>query len=220
MKEQAMVVLSGGQDSTVCLYWAKEYFGAKNIEAITFDYGQRHNLEISCAKKIAEKNNIKHLIIPINTFEAIGGNSLINRTENINQEKFKDLPKTFVPGRNIIFLTYAAAVAWQRDIKNLVIGVAQTDYSGYPDCRSTTMEALERTLNFGLDCAFKIHAPLMNLSKKETVKLASKLNAIEIMADTHTCYKGIYPPCQTCAACMLRARGFEEAGIKDPLLGK
>ena len=82
------------------------------------------------------------------------------------------------------------------------------------------MEALERTLNFGLDCAFKIHAPLMNLSKKETVKLASKLNAIEIMADTHTCYKGIYPPCQTCAACMLRARGFEEAGIKDPLLGK
>jgi|TARA_B100001094_G_C18186342_1_gene804035 7-cyano-7-deazaguanine synthase len=220
MKERAMVVLSGGQDSTVCLYWAKEHFGVENIEAITFNYGQRHNIEISCAKKIAAKNNIMHHILPINTFKTIGGNTLMNKDDLIDPEKFKNLPKTFVPGRNIIFLTYAAAVAWQRDIGHLVIGVAQTDYSGYPDCRNDTMEALEKTLNLGLESRFKIHAPLMNLSKKDTITLATKLNAIDIMADTHTCYEGVKPPCQICAACQLRAKGFMDAGVNDPLLLK
>jgi 7-cyano-7-deazaguanine synthase len=115
------------------------------------------------------------------------------------------------------FLTFAAAYAWQHDICNLVAGVAQTDYSGYPDCRRTTIDALEETLSLGLQRRITIHTPLMDLSKKETVLLANKLGAVDAMGLTHTCYNGRRPPCGECAACILRARGFAEAGIPDPL---
>jgi 7-cyano-7-deazaguanine synthase len=129
-----------------------------------------------------------------------------------------DLPNTFVPGRNIVFLTFAAACAWQRNIEHLVTGVAQTDYSGYPDCREETIEALQLTIRLGMASNVVIHTPLMSLSKKETVLLARDLGALEAMALTHTCYEGRRPPCGECPACILRARGFNEAGIEDPLL--
>ena len=128
-----------------------------------------------------------------------------------------DLPNTFVPGRNLIFLTFAAAFAWQRGIVDLVSGVAQTDYSGYPDCRRDTIDALEQSLNLGMERTFTLHTPLMNLSKKETVELAQDLGAMNAMALTHTCYNGERPPCGQCPACQLRAKGFLEAGIADPL---
>lgn len=128
------------------------------------------------------------------------------------------LPNTFVPGRNLIFLTLAAAWAWPRNIGNIVTGVAQTDYSGYPDCREETIASLERTLALGMESDVQMHAPLMHLTKKETVELAQSLGALDSMRLTHTCYNGERPPCGKCQACILRARGFAEAGIEDPLL--
>ena len=216
--EKALVVLSGGQDSTTCLYWAIDRFGADAVESVTFDYGQRHRIELACASKVAAFAGVSHQILPINTFTALGGNSLTDEAIVVGAAADDDLPNTFVPGRNLIFLTFAAAYGYQRKIRHLVTGVAQTDYSGYPDCREETMKSLQTTLRLGMDCDFEIHTPLMMLSKKETVELAQTLGAIDAMALTHTCYNGERPPCGHCPACELRARGFIEAGIRDPLL--
>ncbi|MEX0828602.1 MAG: 7-cyano-7-deazaguanine synthase, partial [Haliea sp.] len=136
------------------------------------------------------------------------------------KDKLSGLPNTFVPGRNIIFLTFAAALAFQKGIEHLVTGVAQTDYSGYPDCREETITALEKTINLGMETEFQIHTPLMHLSKAETVRLARDVGALEAMADTQTCYQGKRPPCGECPACELRAKGFKEAGIRDPLIAQ
>ena len=125
-----------------------------------------------------------------------------------------------MPGRNLVFLTFAAAYAYQRAIGNVVTGVAQTDYSGYPDCREGTITSLQQTIRLGMEFEVVLHTPLMHLSKKETVELARDLDALPAMALTHTCYNGQRPPCGECPACVLRARGFAEAGIEDPLLAQ
>jgi 7-cyano-7-deazaguanine synthase len=219
MKQKALVILSGGQDSTTCVYWAIERFGRESVESLTFDYGQRHRQELEAASGVAKHAGIPNVILPINTFEAIGGSALTDSSIEVpGMTGDESLPATFVPGRNLVFLTFAAAYAWRYDIRHLVTGVAQTDYSGYPDCRRETIDALENTLALGLERDFKIHTPLMNLSKKDTVLLAKGLGAMEAMALTHTCYNGSVPPCGECAACILRARGFTEAGIPDPLI--
>ncbi len=218
--DKALVVLSGGQDSTTCLYWAIDRYGSANVSAITFDYGQRHRIELECARKIAAQAGVPQQCLPIDTFSVLGGDALTDAKIDVVNEPDKEsgLPNTFVPGRNIIFLSFAAAWAWPRDIGNIVTGVAQTDYSGYPDCREETMKSLQQTLRLGMDSTIEIHAPLMHLSKKDTVELARDLGALDAMALTHTCYNGQRPPCGSCAACELRARGFAEAGIDDPLL--
>ena len=212
-----MVVLSGGQDSTTCLYWALERFGAGRVEALTFDYGQRHRVELECAAQVAKQAGVAHTTLPIDTFAALGGNALTDAAIAVEEAPGTGLPNTFVPGRNLVFLTFAAAFAWQRDTGDLVTGVAQTDYSGYPDCRRGTIDALEQSLCLGMARTFRIHTPLMTLTKKETVELARDLGALPAMAFTHTCYAGERPPCGACPACRLRARGFREAGIADPL---
>lgn len=219
MKEKALVILSGGQDSTTCVYWAIERFGRESVESLTFDYGQLHRQELEAANRVAGHAGIPNVILPINTLEAIGGSALTDPSIEVPRMTEDDsLPATFVPGRNLVFLTFAAAYAWRHDIEHLVTGVAQTDYSGYPDCRRDTIDALEKTLALGLARRFTIHTPLMNLSKKDTVLLAKGLGAMDAMALTHTCYNGSVPPCGECAACVLRARGFAEAGIPDPLI--
>ncbi len=216
---KALVVLSGGQDSTTCLYWAINEFGPENVSSISFDYGQRHNIELEAAQKVAEIAGVAHEILPINTFAALGGNAL---TDNIDVQQEVDeqtqLPNTFVPGRNLIFLTFAGAYAYGRGIEHLITGVAQTDYSGYPDCRENTLSALEQTLCLGMEYNITIHTPLMNLSKSDTVELAERLGAMDAMAWTHTCYNGQQPPCGKCSACILRAKGFAEAQRPDPLI--
>lgn len=218
--DNALVVLSGGQDSTTCLYWAIDRFGRDKVDTITFDYGQRHRIELDCAERVCGAAGVPFNLLPIDTFHALGGNALtdasmpVTGTGNVSP----DLPDTFVPGRNLVFLTFAAAFAWQRGIRQLVTGVAQTDYSGYPDCRSATLESLQKTLSLGMDADFIIHTPLMNLSKSQTVTLAAELGALPAMALTHTCYNGQRPPCGDCPACELRAKGFAGAGVPDPLL--
>src|SRR5690606_19585948 len=133
------------------------------------------------------------------------------------------LPNTFVPGRNLLSVTQAAAYAYTRGIRDVVTGVCQTDYSGYPDCRHDTLRALQRSLHLGLGWperrgVFRIHTPLMFRTKAESVALARAWGALDALAWSHTCYEGLYPPCGKCPACVLRAKGFEEAGVKDPLL--
>ena len=218
--EKALVVLSGGQDSTTCLYWAVDHFGRGNVSSITFDYGQKHRIELECARDVAAAAGVANVRLPIDTFSALGGDALTDASVAVSNETDEEtaLPVTFVAGRNLIFLTFAAAYACRHDARHLVTGVAQTDYSGYPDCREETIDALQKAISLGMDREFTIHTPLMHRSKRETVELAVRLGALEAMALTHTCYNGCRPPCGDCQACRLRAKGFAEAGVPDPLL--
>jgi 7-cyano-7-deazaguanine synthase len=220
MNTKALVVLSGGQDSTTCLYWAIDRFGHENVSSITFDYGQRHRIELTSAAEIADFAGVPNTILPIDTLAALGGDALTSTDIAVQStlDEGTGLPNTFVPGRNLIFLTFAAAFAYPRNIGHLVTGVAQTDYSGYPDCREETLSSLQTAIQNGMDTDIQIHTPLMHLSKKKTVELASDLGALPAMALTHTCYNGERPPCGHCPACELRAKGFAEAGVVDPLL--
>lgn len=217
---QALIVLSGGQDSTTCLYWAIARWGRENLQTLTFDYGQRHRIELEAARDIAEFAGVPNAALPIDTLRVLGGNALTTDDIAVQTELNPEtnLPNTFVPGRNLIFLTYAAAFAYQRGIHHLVTGVAQTDYSGYPDCREETIKSLERTIQLGMEYEITIHTPLMQRSKAETVRMVRDLGGLEAMALTHTCYNGQRPPCGSCPACVLRAKGFDEAGIPDPLI--
>lgn len=216
MESSCVVVFSGGQDSTTCLFWAKQRF--KTVIALTFDYGQRHQIELEAAAHICKQYAVPHFTLPVDTFKVLGGNSLVDSSIEVKGTGAGNLPDSFVPGRNLIFMTYAAAFAWQRGISDLVTGVCQTDYSGYPDCRQNTMQALEQSISLGMERDFKIHTPLMFLSKKESIILAQEVGALEALAWSHTCYNGTFPPCGTCPACILRAKGFAEAGIIDPLI--
>ncbi len=219
-EQKVLVVLSGGQDSTTCLYWAIDRYGLAAVDTVTFDYGQRHRVELECAAKVAEFAGVSNTCLPIDTLAALGGDALTDPDIDVDSETDADtgLPNTFVPGRNLIFLTYAAALAYRRDIQNLVTGVAETDYSGYPDCREETIIALQQALRLGMESEVTIHTPLMHLSKKKTVELARDLGGLPAMAYTHTCYNGERPPCGQCPACVLRAKGFAEAGVNDPLV--
>jgi 7-cyano-7-deazaguanine synthase len=216
----ALVVLSGGQDSTTCLYWAIDRFGREAVSSITFDYGQKHRIELECARNVAADAGVPNVCLPIDTFSALGGDALTDASVAVSQDTDaeSELPVTFVAGRNLIFLTFAAAYAYRHGAQHLVTGVAQTDYSGYPDCREETIVALQKAISLGMDRKFTIHTPLMHRSKKDTVELALELGALDAMALTHTCYNGRRPPCGECQACRLRAKGFAEAGVADPLL--
>ncbi|MEO7425310.1 MAG: 7-cyano-7-deazaguanine synthase QueC [Fibrobacteria bacterium] len=223
MKEETgartcLAVFSGGQDSTTCLHWALRAF--KAVEAVFFDYGQRHASEMAAAQAIAARLSVPLKVFNLDFFRELGGNALLDPAMAI--EPLKDgggLPNTFVPGRNLIFLTYAASYAYTLGIRDLVTGVCQTDYSGYPDCRDATIKSLERALGQGLGWAepFTIHTPLMFKTKAESVHWAVELGAMESLAYSHTCYEGAYPPCGKCPACLLRRKGFQEAGYADPL---
>jgi 7-cyano-7-deazaguanine synthase len=214
-----MVVLSGGQDSTTCLYWAKSKF--ERVEALTFDYGQRHRSEIGAASHIAAEANVPWRVIDLTGFGKVSKSALTDKAVEVAADGgMNGLPSTFTPGRNLVFLAVAASAAVALGIRSLVTGVCQTDYSGYPDCRLTTIEAMEVAIRLGMDLGlqFEIHTPLMHLTKKETVELAMNLGpqSWKALGDTITCYHGQRPGCGACPACELRAKGFAEAGHADP----
>lgn len=217
-QESAVVLFSGGQDSTTCLYWALQHFS--HVEALTFDYGQRHRIELQSAQKIASFAGVPLTILPLNTFLSFGENALTSSTEVVLETPKDQLPNTFVPGRNLIFLTFAAAYAHTKQILHVVGGMCETDFSGYPDCRNETLQSLQTTLQLGLAFPLQIHTPLMWLNKAETVLLAQELGALEALQWSHTCYNGMVPPCQKCPACELRSKGFQQAGIQDPLVNQ
>jgi 7-cyano-7-deazaguanine synthase len=214
---KALVLFSGGQDSTTCLAWALKRFA--RVRSVAIDYGQRHRIELQAAVEVARRAGVEHALLPCDSFRALGGNALTGTEAVQAGVRAEDsLPNTFVPGRNLIFLGLAAAFAYQRRTANIVTGVCETDYSGYPDCREATMQAMQEALRRGMDAPFVVHTPLMRLSKADTVRLARDLGALPLLAWSHTCYNGSVPPCGTCPACVLRAKGFAEAGVPDPLV--
>ena len=213
---KALVVLSGGQDSTTVLYWAKKHFD--EVIAVSFDYDQRHKIELKSAKLVAGMADVHHEILDAKFINELAANAL---TRDIAiEQKEGELPTTFVDGRNLFFLSMAAVYAKQRGINYLVTGVCQTDYSGYPDCRRDFIDSLEQTLSLAMEYDFHIVTPVMFLSKAQEVKMAESLGqeCLNALAVSHTCYEGVFPPCGKCPACILRAKGFEEAGIEDPLI--
>ncbi|MDX5475584.1 MAG: 7-cyano-7-deazaguanine synthase QueC [Bacillaceae bacterium] len=207
--EKAMVVFSGGQDSTTCLLWAQKQFD--EVEAVTFNYGQRHELEIECAKQIAKDLNVKHHILDMSLLGQLTPNAL-TRSDIEIEEKEGELPSTFVDGRNLLFLSFAAVAAKQIGARHIVTGVCETDFSGYPDCRDVFVKSLNVTLNLSMDYQFVIHTPLMWLNKAQTWELADQLNALDyVRTKTLTCYNGfIADGCGECPACKLRSIGLNE----------
>lgn len=228
-KTKALVVLSGGQDSTTCLAWARNRFD--EVHALTINYGQRHAIEIAGAKMIGILGQLdSHEVLTLPAGILQGTSPLTDPNQPVPQYTSQDevpdgVAKTFVPLRNQFFLTLAANRAFVLGCTHLVTGVCQTDYSGYPDCRQEFVDSLAETINKGtftgedwLLGELTIHTPLMNLTKAESVDLAIAEGAYGMLAYSHTAYDGSYPPAGTDAASLLRAKGFEEADIPDPLI--
>lgn len=216
--EKAVVVFSGGQDSTTCLFWAKENFA--EVETVTFKYGQRHALETEIAASIAEELGVRHHLLDMSLLGQLAPNALTRGDIEIKQDEGA-LPTTFVDGRNLLFLSFAAVLAKQVGAKHIVTGVCETDFSGYPDCRDVFIKSLNVTLNLAMDYPFVIDTPLMWLNKAQTWEMADRLGAFEFVRDrTLTCYNGIPAAgCGECPACKLRANGLatylREAGRED-----
>jgi 7-cyano-7-deazaguanine synthase len=220
---KALTIFSGGQDSTTCLYWAKERYD--EVLSLTFNYNQRHAREIESAKIIAKMAGVAHEVIDMGSIFA-GLSPLTDPTQTVDTYASpQDLPggleKTFVPGRNILFLCVAANRAYVTGCDDLIIGVSEEDFGGYPDCRLDFVEKMEEALASGLDKRIAIKTPLIDLTKKKTVELAQTLKGcMEALAHSTTCYNGDMPPCGQCHSCLLRKKGFEQAGVDDPLLAK
>lgn len=208
--EKAVVVFSGGQDSTTCLFWAMEQFA--EVTAVTFDYNQRHSTEIECAKQITKELEINHHILDMSLLNQLAPNALTRHDIEVKEGENGGLPSTFVPGRNLLFLSFAGVLASQIGAKHIITGVCETDFSGYPDCRDIFIKSLNVTLNLSMDQSFVIHTPLMWLNKAETWKLADELGAFDFVREkTLTCYNGIVADgCGECPACKLRKNGLEE----------
>lgn len=210
-REKAVVVFSGGQDSTTCLFWALKHF--KEVIALCFRYGQKHIHEVDMARAIARRAGVEFFEMDVPLIGALGRNSLTDESLEMDSQKpAESYPNTFVPGRNLFFLSIAAVFARERGIFDLVTGVSQTDFSGYPDCRDSFIRSLNVTLNLAMDESFVIHTPLMWRDKAQTWTLADELGVFEIVrTQTLTCYNGIPGDgCGACPACTLRKRGLDQ----------
>lgn len=228
---RALVLFSGGQDSTACLAYALDKFA--HVETLGFDYGQTHKVELACRADIRAEIAKLHdwgdrlgedHTLPLPALAEIGGTALIGPNADEGGEikmMENNLPSTFVPGRNLLFLTYGAALAYRRGLDVLVGGMCETDYSGYPDCRRDTLDALETAINKGMESAISIDTPLMHIDKAATWALAEKLGGDALVALTlehsHSCYRGDRDHrhawgygCGDCPACQLRAAGYEK----------
>jgi 7-cyano-7-deazaguanine synthase len=226
MTETALVLFSGGQDSTTCLAWALDRYDL--VETVGFAYGQRHAVELECRPKVrAALEGIRfrgrlgddHMVDLGQSLADIGGTAM---TGGIAIEMAESgLPNTFVPGRNLLFLTYAAAIAYRRGLKRIVAGVCETDFSGYPDCRDDTVKAMQLAINLGMDRRFVLETPLMWIDKAQTWALAQQLGGEALVSSvvglTHTCYLGDHTTlhewgygCNTCPACELRSAGWRK----------
>jgi len=218
MNPKAVVLLSGGQDSTTTLFWAIKK-GFENV-ALTINYGQRHVTEIESALRVARLAGCAdHIIYTLPTLPI--ESALVNEGDiNAPHPMNPNLPASFVPGRNLLFLAIAAAIAYSRGIEDIFIGVNQTDYSGYPDCRQTTIDAQAIALSQGLDKRMNIHTPLINMPKAAICIKGYALGekCVEALSYTTTCYNGKFPPCMKCPACLIRAKGFIKANLEDPIL--
>ncbi len=220
MSQSALVVFSGGQDSTTCLGWALNRF--ERVETITFDYAQRHRIELRQARAIAQKLGVPNEIFRTDIFAQLADTALLENTDtrdiNAAHHAKPNLPASFVPNRNAFFFTVAHAYAQKRALDTIVTGINQTDYSGYPDCREPFVQSLEKALNLGSESDIRFLYPLIRLSKAETFALAKQEGILDIVLEmSHTCYNGVRDKryewgygCGKCPACKLRAKGWEE----------
>lgn len=208
--KKALVVFSGGQDSTTCLFWALKHFD--EVETVTFDYNQRHKQEIEVAKAICAEVGVENTVIDMSLLNQLTSNALTRDDIEIKDGEDGSLPTTFVDGRNHLFLSFAAIMAKSKGIKNIITGVCETDFSGYPDCRDMFVKSLNVTLNLAMDYPFVLHTPLMWIDKKETWALAAELGAFDYIREkTLTCYNGIIGDgCGECPACKLRSEGLHQ----------
>ena len=222
-KGKAVVVFSGGQDSTTCLFWAMQRY--EEVEAVTFRYGQRHALELDCAASIASELGIRHHMLDMSLLGQLAPSSLTRQDIEVADAAGPgELPNTFVPGRNLLFLSFAAVLAQGVGARTLVTGVCETDFSGYPDCRNIFIQSLNVTLNLAMDGDFVIETPLMWLDKEQVWELSDQLGAFQFVRErTLTCYNGIQGDgCGECPACKLRGAGLQrylerrEAGGSSP----
>ena len=205
----ALVIFSGGQDSTTCLFQAIADCGAGNVQTISFQYGQRHAVELQRAAWIAQDLGVPHTVLDLSHIGSITHNALMDSSATIQQAG--NTPNTFVDGRNALFLLYAAIHAKAQGIHRIYTGVCETDFSGYPDCRDVFIKSMNVTLNLAMDYPFDIRTPLMWLTKKQTWALADQLGAFDYIREhTHTCYMGVAGGCHQCPACILRERGLQE----------
>ncbi|OOF65774.1 7-cyano-7-deazaguanine synthase QueC [Rodentibacter sp. Ppn85] len=207
---KAVVIFSGGQDSTTCLFQAIADYGKENVETITFQYGQRHAIELAKAQWIAQDLDIKQTLVDTSVIKAITHNALIDQQTKIEQ-KNNELPNTFVDGRNALFLLYAAIYAKGQGIQDIITGVCETDFSGYPDCRDIFIKSMNVTLNLAMDYQFNIKTPLMYLTKAQTWQLADELGVLDyVQQHSHTCYEGVEGGCGCCPSCELRNKGLQQ----------
>jgi 7-cyano-7-deazaguanine synthase len=210
-QEKAVVVFSGGQDSTTCLFWALKKY--KEVIAVSFDYNQKHILELDCAKNICEKHGVEYHSLDMTLLNQLAPNSLTRKDMEVDKDAPSEgVPNSFVDGRNLLFLTFVAVFAKQRGINNIVTGVSQSDFSGYPDCRDVFIKSLNVTLNLAMGYEFVVETPLMWINKAETWKMAYDLGVLDtIKEETLTCYNGIIGNgCGDCPSCKLRKKGYLE----------
>lgn len=216
--KRAVVVFSGGQDSTTCLFYAlKEY---DEVLAVSFDYNQRHALELECAKALCKNYGVEHHILDLALLNQLAPNSLTRVDMKVDETHEGDAPpNSFVDGRNLLFLTFVAVFAKQRGIKDIITGVSQSDFSGYPDCRDVFIKSTNVTLNLAMDYEFQIITPLMWLDKAETWQMADELGKLDVVRqETLTCYNGIIGDgCGACPACHLRKNGLDNYLSKKSL---
>ena len=210
-KDQAVVVFSGGQDSTTCLLWAKKNY--KKVYAVSFDYGQRHAAELECAAAIAKKLEVEHTVMDMKLLGQLAPNSLTRSDIAVDTDAPEEgPPNSVVDGRNMIFLTFAAVFAKQRGVTDIITGVSQTDFSGYPDCRDVFIKSLNVTLNLAMEYDFNLITPLMWIDKEATWEMADELGGFDLVRnETLTCYNGVKGDgCGNCPSCKLRRRGLED----------
>jgi 7-cyano-7-deazaguanine synthase len=228
---KTIVLLSGGQDSTTCLFWAISTLAlgkASDVVAVSARYGQRHSAELMAAQQIAQLAGVEHVVLDLPTLAQIGGSALVDASVpltgdggHVDEAMPQGLPTSFVPGRNAFFILAAAARGVRRGISTSVTGGCQTDYSGYPDCRRDFIDSMERMLTLAMPSScgpFHVLTPLMRMTKAQTVDLAHQLGSQcwLAIAKSITCYNGKRPGCGACGACDLRAKGFDEARFLDP----
>jgi len=212
-RDGALVVFSGGQDSTTCLAWAQREYGKSGVGCITFHYGQRHQREVEVARAIAADFGVRdHRVVSLDWYAQLTSNALLNPEIEIGKEAGSACPNTVVDGRNMMFLLIAAIYAKSKGVRDIVTGVCETDFSGYPDCRDVFVKSCNVTLNLAMSYEFRIVTPLMDLTKAETWALAERLGVFEYVAEkTLTCYRGVVGRgCGACPSCLLRQRGYEE----------
>ena len=215
--DSLLLLLSGGLDSATCLLWAKKEYKCP-ITALIINYGQRHAVELECAEKIAQEHADNIVRFQTDILKGIGDSALVSASDvNEKHRGNKELPASFVPGRNILFLTIAAAIAYKQGIKDIMIGANEVDYSGYPDCRRGFIDRMQSALNEGLDYKLVIHTPLIYMDKKRIIEVGAELGKFDYLREnTHSCYNGVRGTlndygygCGTCDCCRIRQQAYE-----------